>query len=139
VLPNNEPRPQQILTLGELRAAAVKEDWDAVDLALPGMCDLPDTLEWAVSGLDHENPNLRDLAASVFEKSSLPPASDVTERLLQHMERDDNPYARFRSAFALFRHGNRSPEVLAKLRQALEDEDVADIAQSYLDQLEKET
>ncbi len=51
------------------------------------------------------------------------------------MDEDEKPYVRFRSAFALFSHGVRTPDVVAKIREALEDEDTKEIAQGYLDQL----
>lgn len=91
---------------------------------------------WAGDGLKDPDGNVRDPAASVLEATSTPPDTDITQQLWRVMSEDDNPYASFRAGFALFRHGARNNSVLAKLKAALGDEDVAEIAQGYLDSLD---
>lgn len=124
--------PKSIPSLNEIKAMAANEDWDGVDTVIGSAANDPSFLVWAEGGLEDEDGNLRDLAASLFEKTDTPLSPGVTETLLSHVRHDDNPYASFRSAFALYRAGNRSPEVIKKLHEALEDEDVADIAKEYL-------
>src|SRR5689334_18815216 len=133
---DTEPQTPR-LSVDELRAAAASEDWDTVDAALPGVCDSPEYLAWAANNMQDDDGNVRDLAVSMFEKSSIEPDPAVMSVLETHMRDDENPYVRYRSAFALFQHDNHSPEVIETIRAALEDEDVAKIAQGYLDQLKR--
>lgn len=119
-------------TLDELETMAVEENWEAIDASIVLVADDPIFIMWAKTGINDSDGNLRDLAASLFEKSSIELTEDDNESLLQHVRHDDNPYASFRSAFALYRAGNRSQEVMNKLHEALNDEDVADTAKHYL-------
>ncbi len=121
--------------LRELQSAATREDWDFVDTHLTGLSNDPKALDWSTNkGLTDEDDNLRDLAVSLLEKSSAELKPDITKKLLELFE-DKNPYVGFRSAFALFSHGDRSPEVLAKIHEAVLDEEVREIAEGYLSQL----
>jgi|SRR3989344_804257 len=121
-------------SLAELQTLAVAEEWDAIDHVLQGVADNDEYLGWAETAVENEDPNLRDLAISLFEKSSIDLKPTVAEALTDHMRTDENPYVRFRSAFALFQHGSRDTNVINTIKRAPEDEDVANIAQSYLDQ-----
>lgn len=118
--------------LDELRAMAANQDWEAVDSVIGLVSNSPAALSWAQGGLDDEDGNLRDLAASLLEASDTELSARVIESLLRHVKHDENPAVSYRSAFALYRAGNRSSEVIRKLHEALADEDVADIAKGYL-------
>jgi len=90
-------------------------------------------MQWAENeGLRDVHFQLRDLAVSLFEKSPAPLPPAVVERLHELRKNDENPYVRWRSAFALVAHGERSGELLAQLKTALEDEDVKEIAEGYI-------
>ena len=105
--------------------AAKSEEWDMVDDNLGKMADNPEVISWATDeGLKNEDENIRDLAVSVLESSSKEIPEDAQDDLREKITNDTGIYVRFRSAFALFRNGDRSEEVIAKIREALEDEDV---------------
>ena len=61
----------------------------------------------------------------------------MQQPLLQVMEHDSHPYARYRAAFALAEHGVGSykKEVLRVLEEAAEDKEVSKIAGKYLRKL----
>ena len=53
------------------------------------------------------------------------------------MEKDSNPYARYRAAFALAEHGVGiyKKQVLRVLGEASQDKDIAETAKEYLERL----
>lgn len=119
--------------LEELINAARSEQWDFVDEHISAVANEADVLTWALGvGLEDADGNVRDLAASILEKSSTALPEALHDKLLQLMEKDSNPYAQFRSAFALYVRGERSPEVVAKMKEATNDPATADIAKGYL-------
>ncbi len=122
------------MPLDLLLQAAQQEEWDTVDGALSaGVNDR--YIGWALeSGLDVKDPNLRDLAASIIEKSDTELEPGTLDKLMVLVVGDENLYVRFRAAFALFSHGSRDPKVMETLRAALkdEDDDVVRIARDYL-------
>ncbi len=120
------------VNLEGLIGAAQSEDWDRVDVVLPELVDNPETVSWATQALDDKDGNLRDLAASIFERSQIDLQPEVQGRLRLMISVDENPYAQFRAAFALFSRGDRSPEVMAKMNEAMKDPDVKEIAERYL-------
>ena len=129
-------KPMRRVTLTNLRTAAIREDWDFVDAHLAGAANDPGVLDWSTQqGLTAKDGNLRDLAVSFLEKSTDELRPETTKRL-HELFVDENPYVGFRSAFALFAHGDRSAEVIAKIHEAILDEDVKEIAEGYLSQLE---
>ena len=117
----------------DLINAAKENRWDFVDEHIAVLANDEGVTAWALNeGLEDADGNVRDLAASVLEKSpaSLPEATKT--KLLQLMTDDANPYVRFRSAFALYVRGERSPEVITKMQEAEKDSDVSGIAKDYL-------
>ncbi len=137
----------------ELIAAAVRKDWTAVDAAIAtGIADDPEYLKLAAGKLEHEDANVRDLAVSLYEKTSNNLGDRLKYRLSVRMETDDNRFVRYRAAFALFNHRDRSidkpllpdigrsPTVIRLIREAAADEDaeVSAIAQDYLAELAEE-
>ena len=128
-------KSQPGIGLTDLRKAAKRKDWDLVDAQLSVVANDSATLRWSLnSGLRSSNAQLRDLAVSVLERTAEELKPKVTKRLLTMFD-DSNPYVGFRSAFALFSHGDRSPKVLEKIREAVGDEEVREIAEGYLAQL----
>ncbi len=126
---------QPTLSLQELHNAALKEDWDTVDASLTQNGN-EEYETWALSrGMENADPNLRDLAVSILERSPRRLDAKTAEKLAQLMGNDENIYVRYRSAFALFSHGAREPEVINILQMALDDEDVVEIAKTYLRKL----
>lgn len=128
---DGEPMQEQPLSLKDLCEAALREDWDTVDTSLSAAGN-EEYQAWATnSGLEDKDPNLRDLAVSILERSSQPLEAGIVDKLTTLMKTDENPYVRFRSAFALCGHDLRSDEVEAVRLAAESDPDVADIARAY--------
>lgn len=133
---NLEPNTPHI-PIDRLIAAASDEDWELVDKALSDEGDVDRYLGWASSvGLLSNDPNLRDLAASIYGKSDAELSEHVENALRGMMAADENIYARYRAAFALFGRGDRSKEVVETITQATSDEDVSDVANAYLAKLD---
>ena len=128
----NHDLPPTPPSIDSMAAAAQLEDWDSVDAALLTLPDDQAVNDRAASWLDNEDGNMRDLGASVFERSKLPLSESVIVRLSEMLTDDTNPYASYRSAFALFCHDIHTPKVVDALQLALQDEDVAEIAAGYL-------
>lgn len=127
-------------TLREVVNAASEENWDLVDGAIPLLAQEDKTLDWAKKeGLANEDDNLRDLAASIFEKTDQEIDDKIKGRLTAMLLKDDNPYASFRAAFALYNKGDRSERVMSKMHEALGDEDVREIAENYFSGETKES
>lgn len=130
-------KPIEQVTLSDLQKAAIREDWEFVDSHLATTINNPRVLEWSVNeGIVDKDGNLRDLAISFLERSPVKLEPETTQKL-REMFADENPYVGFRSAFALFTHGDRSSEVIAKIHEAVLDEDVREVAEGYLSQLEE--
>ncbi len=120
----------------QLTGLAKAEKWEEVDSTLPKVCNERTVLNWAYqTGLyDKNNPNIRDLSASIIEKAEWPKvlAPTIRHALLETFQKEQHPYARFRMACALYGHGLKSQPVKAALEEA--PKDVQDIAQKYLRQ-----
>ncbi len=128
---DKEIMQESSLPLEDLRAAALREDWEAVDASLSAASN-KEYEAWALDGgLDDDDPNLRDLAVSILERSPSALNDNTVQKLTTLMRNDDNPYVRFRSAFALCSHDLRTPEVELVLKAAESDPDVAEIALGY--------
>ena len=126
------------LALAELAARRNSDkSWAKVDqiLGKPGFCDDPTVLSFASKKLFSKNENVRDLAASIFEKSTTPLQEAISFELSELVIVDPNPYVRYRSAFALFSNGDRTENVILGLKDAAKDPDVSEIANGYLSQL----
>lgn len=126
----SEPDP----TFEMLCEAAAAENWPVVDAALQhaDFVNDPETLDAARGLLDSEDDDSRDLGASIFEASSLELDQATTQSLFDIVLHDEHPYARYRAAFALWKHGNRGVSVTLTIQAATNDEDVGEIAATYL-------
>lgn len=132
------PESPDPISFDDLKAAAQKEDWETVDGQVESFCDQPDVIEWALGdGLKDEDGNLRDLAATLIQQSDCKLEEEDRTTLMERLENDENPYVKFRAAFALFAHGDRSEQTINKIQEAAQDEDVEEIARGYLSQLEE--
>ena len=124
------------MMIEDLIEAARQEDWVLIDGVLPSVCDKPEIVNWAsVQGLKDSDGNVRDLAVSILEKTKvIPEEGGVADKLHELMGSDDNPYVRYRSAFALAAHKPVAygEEVRGVLQEALQDSATADIAKGYL-------
>ncbi len=126
--------------LRKLIKLAKEEDWDKIDQEIPKIASAQPYIDWAKEkGIKDEDGNVRDFAVSILEKSELNPKEfkDIEDRLYNLMANDDNPYVKYRSAFALASHGSikDKEKLLGTLRFAQRDPDVKDIAENYLEQI----
>jgi hypothetical protein len=124
--------------LEELKKAAKCGKWDYVDSTIPKIAAEIVYAEWAYNeGIRDTDGNVRDLAVSIIEKSDIPESrfSEMRDGLYELMENDENPYVRYRSAFALARHGpgRHKMKVLEKLTQATQDKDVSELAKNFIE------
>lgn len=117
-----------------LEKAADDEDWDFVDAHIGEVCDDEECLSKARREWFHSKiGNRRNLGVSIYEKTEDKKAFEkARSELKKLMTFDENPYVRFRSAFALFGHGYRTGAVVGVVKEAVKDEDVGEIAKNYL-------
>ncbi len=120
---------------------AKREDWDYVDEQVDQLKDNSAIIKWAYEhGLADPNGNVRDLAATICEKSQLSIDNKKRDRLGANLS-DTWPYAAFRAACALAAHGPGSykGDVIITLKRFLVDDDtsVKDRASRYLSGLER--
>lgn len=130
-----------MMTREELKKAAEAEDWETVDSEITEVVKDPSNIEWAYKTLIHDrNGNVRDLGVSILEKAHIPEKKfkEFRPTLYKIMTSDDNPYVRYRSAFALTVHGSGEykEDVQKVLHQAEKDKDVSDLAMEYLSQID---
>jgi hypothetical protein len=118
---------------GKLVEAAKRGRWAFVDRRIGIVCNEPEYLSRAMKWFHDKDGNVVDLAASIYEKTYDKEAFDKAKSELKRvMTFNENRYARFRAGFALYRHGVRTKAVIGVLRQALEDNEVRNIAAGYL-------
>jgi len=125
--------------IDDLIKAAKEEDWEIVDKNILNICSDPVVQEKAIKLLTNSDRNVRDLGASILGK--FPLSTKIFSRakpiLRKVMVNDENPYARYRAAFALAEHGvgEYKMEIIGALIEASQDKDVGDIAKKYLARL----
>jgi len=106
-----------------------------------GFCDQENVWQFSLKGLNDINPNIWDLSATIIAKTTKYKgelSQESIDRLVEITEMKDNPeaiYARYRSAFALFEHNIKHPEIIEVIKEATSDEAVAEIAQEYLNNI----
>ena len=117
--------------------------WERIDGVLPGVCNDAYALDWARENLESEDTDLRDLAASLFEASSLE-LSDQDILGLETLMKEDEDFPGFRAACALAKRlgVDRRIEFLRggiedKLKAFADDQDVADIVAEYIELLKE--
>ena len=122
------------------------EAWEEVDKILPELCDDAAVVQWARVNIHNDNLDLSDLAATILEATNIELNKDDTSELLKLMSsnKPENPYPSFRAACALAKRfgtglipDDMQAKVKSKLKEFLDDEDVAGIAQEYLSLLSR--
>lgn len=129
--------PEVASTLSAFLDHAVKSEWAICDTLVLDVCDDPEHLEWTLSGLDHPEIDGRDLAISILEQTHQEKLTKPQMVGLQKiLSGDENKHLRRKAAFALFKYGDRSNEVIERIKEAVEkDEELKEIALNYLSQL----
>jgi hypothetical protein len=117
----------------DLLEAAKREDWDFVDANISSEHLTLERLQWAKrEGLVDADQNVRDFAATLLDESDAVLDKVDQAWLAGQMAEDDHPIVRYRLAIALYKRGNRSPEVVAMMKEASKDPDVGELATIYL-------
>ncbi len=131
-------KPKRIPRVLDLISAAQAGMWGYIDEHLPAaVANNVRVISWAKKrGLEDPDPNLRDLAVSAFEYTGDEPLPlEVGRKLTAMMNSDGGSYVRFRVACALFAHRDRSPAVLSRLGEFVEDPAAGPVAKFYLSKL----
>ncbi len=124
------------ITLSDLQNAATAENWTFVDEHIMDVCNDQETIDWVHNdGLFSEDHTMRDLAVSILEKTDFPLLEEDEFTLTELLENDENEHVRFRSACALAKQDIDSPTIRQALEAQLEDNQLATIAQGYINQL----
>jgi hypothetical protein len=117
------------------------EDWAQIDKQLPAFCNDETFLTWARKNTTNSEPGLRDLAATIFEASDTTLTAEDIRNLTELMTTDDS-YPGFRAACALAKRSNNesikplTDKIKEKLKKFSTDDDVSEIAKSYLESIE---
>ena len=128
-----------LATIEQLIHAVNQEtpDWDFVNANIAVIANSDEARKWSFGeGYQADNGDLRDLAMSMVEAGDYE-LSDEEKVIVRGRLDDENPYAGFRAALALYKRGDRSEEVMTKMTAALDDPDVKETAKIYLDQENK--
>ena len=121
-------------TLRQLIDAAQNEDWDFVDGNINISHLTGEPIVWALKdGLVDQDQNIRDLAATLLDKSDEEINIDDIKRLEDIMTSDSYHIVQYRIAIALYKRGDRNQSVLQKMQSAKNDPDVGELANSYLE------
>ncbi len=140
---NPEKMLNKLIELAEMNR---DEDWEMIDKELEKYFDEEVFLDWARNNTDNEVSGLRDLAASILEEADCELGDSDIENLkdLMRENNEENPYPGFRAACALAKRHNDGRvkliinEVVDKLKNFIQDDNVADIAKEYLRKIENE-
>jgi len=100
---------------------AVKNLWSECDAMVLKVCDDPAYIYWAtIDGFVDERLDARDLAISIFEQTKQAELGEKQrEGLKQILAGDENLHLRRKAAFALFKYGDHSREVIERIKDAV--------------------
>lgn len=120
-----------------LEKAAREGNWDYVDATIPKLVGDRKYAHWAFENeIQSPEENIRDLGASIIEKTSLPEEefAPMRDGLADLMLNRGVKYDKFRAACALAAHqpGRHGDAVRRVLGEFQKDPDVKDIAVKYL-------
>ena len=118
--------------------------WEMIDRQLQDLTiyEKAEYIQAALKCLRSKKGPLQDLGATFFQ--DMPEEqfhtvtnnnSDIYKVLESQMTKGASTFAQFRASFALYVHGYETCEVISKIRDALKEPDVADIAKRLLGQL----
>ncbi len=133
------------LSISSLVSAANNGKWREVDASLARpRYNRKEYVGWAVTNLSIQDPNLRDLAASVFESLPALEFEDVkVDEVVAGLEKimtdkaEDADYlpARFHAALAVIKHGQDSAAARAVIAEAAEQTDDPELAEMAAESL----
>lgn len=98
-------------------------DWDYITANLSTHTDRQG-VAWALTeGLADRNGNIRDLAGTILATSDEPLRQEHQAIVLRAMVGEQNHFARYWMSNALYKRGNRTPEVVTVWHAACNDDD----------------
>lgn len=115
---------------------AQANNWADYDAKVLDICNDSAHIDWATeTGLTDSRINARDLAISIFEQTSQPKLTETQAKNIANVLKDDeNLHLRRKAAFVLFKHGDRTPAVIDRIKDAAEnDPELKDAAKNLLD------
>lgn len=120
--------------LGEMIAAAHTGNWAFVDSVLAEAVKHEAVKIWAKGSLKVENPDMRDLAASILEKDPTTLEPETLDTLFEMVDTEEHEPARFRATCALWEHGYLQEKIYLAMRNfaVSEDADIATLAKAKL-------
>ncbi len=120
------------MTRVELIGAARMEEWDIVDKNLEGYNFSDEDMSWAIGiGLFDKDQNIRDLAATILDKSDIEISPEEAKALQRIMVGDPYHIVKYRLAIALFKRNYKTVAVKHMMDKAKDDPDVGGLVRSY--------
>jgi hypothetical protein len=118
-------------TFDSMLEHAKQEDWPFVDARMEEFAKLMKNVTWAMrTGLRDKDQNVRDLAATILDRSDCPILQKNCQSLEFQMQGDGYHIVRFRLAIALWKRNYRPKTVEAMMRNAMSDPDVGEAAKA---------
>ena len=111
------PLPTLEQLLHPLHGTPTEADWERFDANVHRFLGVED-VRWALGTLNWGFRHERDAAATIVARSDVALNEAQLARLLVRMRDDGNPYVRMWLANALYKRGNRDPEVVSNVTYA---------------------
>jgi hypothetical protein len=127
--------PDVLVNLAEMAYRGGDGDWEAIDAELVTLTyNTPEVITWALGyGLEHQNPNLRNLAVTIlnhYDDVSLSPNDQ--ESVGRRMKYDQHDVVRYRCALALYQRGSREVKVLRTLKKGRGHKGVGELIRTWV-------
>ena len=110
-------------TVNHFLSLAGEQNWEAFDAEVIHVSNRPEMIDWLPSGFKDERIDVRDLAISISEKTSQKLDEIINRKLEDLLISDPNKHLRRKAAIALFVKGNRSPQIMLTLEDAMANDD----------------
>jgi hypothetical protein len=131
-----EPGMEQgdIVSFEEIIGAARREEWALVNNYINGSIINNEQINWVLDiGIFDENQNIRNLAATLLDKSDIPLDLVDVENLENVMASDPSNIVRYKIAIALYKRGNKNSSAVEQtMTEARNDPDVGELANYYI-------
>jgi len=121
------------VSFDRLIEAAKNNDWNFVDENINESHLTYEHIVWAIKdGLLNKDLNVRDLAATILDRSGEPLDSEDAKEIEKIMLRETYHIVIYRLAIALYKRGIRNTAIERLMSEAKDDLDVGDLAKSFL-------
>jgi len=121
------------ITFERLVEAAKNEDWDFVDGNINESHLTREQVDWVLQkGIYDEDQNVRDLAATILDRSDESLSQEEAEKVEKVMAEDSYHIVKYRLTIALYKRGYKTPIVEKMMSESKEDPDVGGLAKNFL-------